>query len=52
MIEENFNSNWGQHGEVVLKEPVVVVTDDERDFFFFFEVFAVVRLVSIRPKIF
>ena len=36
MIEENFNSDWGQHGEVGLKELVVVVTDDERDFFFFF----------------
>ena len=33
MIEENFNSDWGQHGEVGLKEPVVVVTNDERDFF-------------------
>ena len=36
MIEENFNSNWGQHREVGLKEPIVVVTNDERDFFFFF----------------
>ena len=52
MIEENFNSDWGQHREVGLKEPVVVVTNNERDFFFFLGVFAVVRLVSIQPNIF
>ena len=34
MIEENFNLDWGQHGEVGLKEPVVVVIDNERDLFF------------------
>ena len=38
-----------------LKELVVAVMDDERDlfcFFFFLGVSDVVRLVSIRPKIF